>query len=102
MSAMTDLKALSGKLFIDGNHRVSTATDAFPVVDPATEEIVGRGAGGTDAEGAAARAAEEPAGGVPDGTDAEVDEASAVANQAQKKWNRVNPLRRAELLHEVA
>ncbi len=81
MSAVTDLKALSGKLFIDGNHRASAATEAFPVVDPATEEVIGR---------------------VADGTDAEVAEAIAVANAAQKKWNRVNPLRRAELLHEVA
>jgi betaine-aldehyde dehydrogenase len=81
MTAMNELKNLSGKLFVDGEFRGSTATDGFDVIDPATEEVIGR---------------------IPDTTAAEVDEAIAVANKVQKEWNKVNALTRAELMHEVA
>ncbi len=81
MGANTEFERLSGKIFINGELRPSTATDNFDVIDPASEEVVGQ---------------------IPDATDAEVDEAIAIANKVQKEWNKVNALTRAELLHEVA
>jgi acyl-CoA reductase-like NAD-dependent aldehyde dehydrogenase len=81
MSAINELKRLSNKVLINGDFRDSAATDGLDVVDPATEEIIGR---------------------MPLATGAEVDEAIAVANRSQKAWNKVNALTRAELMHEVA
>jgi betaine-aldehyde dehydrogenase len=81
MSAINELKRLSNKVLINGEFRDSAATDGLDVIDPATEEIIGR---------------------MPLATGAEVDEAIAVANRSQKAWNKVNALTRAELMHEVA
>lgn len=81
MSAINELKRLSNKVLINGEFRDSAATDGLDVIDPATEEIVGR---------------------MPFATEAEVDEAIAVANRSQKAWNKVNALTRAELMHEIA
>jgi betaine-aldehyde dehydrogenase len=81
MSAINELKRLSNKVLINGEFRDSAATDGLDVIDPATEEIIGR---------------------MPFATGAEVDEAIAVANRSQKAWNKVNALTRAELMHEVA
>ncbi|MEE8306065.1 MAG: aldehyde dehydrogenase family protein [Gammaproteobacteria bacterium] len=81
MTAINEFKKLSGKLYINGNFRNSTATNGLEVIDPATEE---------------------PVGSMPFATEAEVGEAIAVANQSQKTWNKVNALARAELMHEVA
>jgi betaine-aldehyde dehydrogenase len=81
MTAVNELKRLSGKLFIDGNFRDSAAADSFDVINPATEDAIGR---------------------FPDTAGAEVDEAIAIANKVQKAWNKVNALTRAELMHQVA
>ena len=81
MSAINELKRLSNKVLINGEFRDSAATDGLDVIDPATEEIIGR---------------------MPFATGAEVDEAIAVANRSQKAWNKVNALTRAELMHEIA
>ncbi|MBT4890198.1 MAG: aldehyde dehydrogenase family protein, partial [Rhodospirillales bacterium] len=81
MSTMKELERLSGKLFINGEYRASTATDGFDVIDPATEDVIGR---------------------IPDTTDAEINEAIAIANKTQKAWNKNNALTRAEIMHEVA
>jgi acyl-CoA reductase-like NAD-dependent aldehyde dehydrogenase len=81
MSAINELKRLSNKVLINGEFRDSAATDGLDVINPATEEIIGR---------------------MPFATGAEVDEAIAVANRSQKAWNKVNALTRAELMHEVA
>ena len=59
----------------------SAATDGFDAIDPATEEVNGELASATAAE---------------------VDEAVAAARRAQKEWDRMNGLKRAEALHEVA
>ncbi len=80
MNALTEFFRLSGSLFIDGTARGSTTTESLDIIDPATEDRIGEMA---------------------DATEAEVDEAIAIANQAQKTWNAMNPLHRAELMHEV-
>jgi betaine-aldehyde dehydrogenase len=81
MSAINELKRLSNKVLINGEFRDSAATDGLDVIDPATEEIIGR---------------------MPFAAGAEVDEAIAVANRSQKAWSKVNALTRAELMHEIA
>ena len=63
MTTIMEFEGLSGKLFIDGEFRTSTATGAFDVIDPATEDVIGH---------------------MPDTTEAEVDEAIAIANKVQK------------------
>jgi betaine-aldehyde dehydrogenase len=81
MSAINELKRLSNKVLINGEFRESAATDGLDVIDPATEEIIGR---------------------MPFAAGAEVDEAIAVANRSQKAWSKVNALARAELMHKIA
>ena len=81
MSAINELKRLSNKVLINGEFRDSAATDGLDVIDPATEEIIGR---------------------MPFAAGAEVDEAIAVANRSQKAWSKVNALTRAELMHKIA
>jgi betaine-aldehyde dehydrogenase len=81
MSAINELKRLSNKVLINGEFRDSAATDGLDVIDPATEEIIGR---------------------MPFAAGAEVDEAIAVANRSQKAWSKVNALARAELMHKIA
>ncbi len=78
---MKEFQDLSNKVFINGAYRDSASRDGFDVVNPATEEVVGR---------------------IPDSAEAEVSEAIAVANKVQKEWNKNNALTRAELMHEVA
>lgn len=81
MTAIDELKRLSGTFF-DGSQFVkSAATAGFDVIDPATEDMIGQ---------------------IPDTTEAEVDAVIARANKVQREWNSQNPLTRAEALHEVA
>lgn len=81
MNALTEFSRLSGSIFVDGAARSSTTTEHLDIIDPATEDRIAE---------------------MPDCTEAEVDEAIAVANKAQKVWNAINPLQRAEMMHEVA
>ncbi|MBL6931898.1 MAG: aldehyde dehydrogenase [Rhodospirillales bacterium] len=81
MTAKSEFERLSGKIFINGEYRSSSASDVLNVIDPATEDVIGQ---------------------IPDTTKTEVDEAIAIANKVQKEWNKVNGLTRAELMHEVA
>lgn len=67
--------------FINGKWRPAKSDQLYDVVDPATEEVIGS---------------------IAEATDAEIDEAIAVANEAQKGWWAKSALERAELLHEVA
>lgn len=76
-----DFARLSRCLYLDGAFRKSQGTVAAAVIEPATEAVLAD---------------------IADATDAEVDEAIAIANRAQKPWNKVNALTRAEKLHEVA
>ena len=81
MSAIETFRSLSGHHRIGGALVRAAGTTVTPVIDPATEERIGE---------------------VVDATSAEVASAIAVANTAQRAWNKVNAHRRAELLHEVA
>ena len=81
MGMMETFRELSGHIHVDGALRRSAAAEGADAIDPATEE--------TNGELAFATAAE-------------VDEAVAVARRAQKQWERMNGLKRAEELHEVA
>ncbi|MFP6741244.1 MAG: aldehyde dehydrogenase family protein, partial [Alphaproteobacteria bacterium] len=81
MNALTEFSRLSGSVYIDGAARGSSATERLDIIDPATEDRIGEMA---------------------DATEAEVDEAIVTANRAQKEWNAINPLQRAEMMHEVA
>jgi betaine-aldehyde dehydrogenase len=71
---------LSGRLYIAGSF-VRSRGDAFPVIDPATEQIVGQFALATPTE---------------------VDDAVVAARAAQREWWRLSALERAEALHRVA
>jgi betaine-aldehyde dehydrogenase len=72
---------LSGRHHIDGRLQAARGEGGCDIIDPATEQIIGR---------------------FTDATPAEVDSAVLLANGAQQRWNKVNYHRRAELLHEVA
>lgn len=81
MTAIDELKRLSGTYFDGAQFVKSEAGGGFDVIDPATEEKIGE---------------------IPDSTEAEVDAVIARANKVQRAWNRKNPLARAEALHDVA
>ncbi len=81
MSAIEELKRLSGTFFDGADFAKSKASDGFDVIDPATEDVIGR---------------------LPDTAAAEVEAVIARANTVQRAWNRRNPLSRAEAMHEVA
>jgi len=81
MTAIKELKRLSGTFFDGEGFRKSAAAKTLPVIDPATEETIGN---------------------IPDTTEAEVEAVIARANKVQRDWNRQNALTRAELMHEVA
>jgi acyl-CoA reductase-like NAD-dependent aldehyde dehydrogenase len=75
------IRPLSTRHFIDGGLVAAAGSDAFDVIDPATESRLGQ---------------------IADATAAEVDRAVESANAAQRRWNRTSMLERAERLHEVA
>ena len=81
MSVANLLRQLSGRHQIDGEQVRGAGAARTPVIDPATEEVIGE---------------------ILEATPAEVDAAVKVANAAQQRWNKVNYHRRAELLHEAA
>ena len=81
MTVLESFADLSNKMLIDGEYRRTVASRNQDVADPATENTNGE---------------------VAHATSEEVDEAVAVANQAQKIWNSSNGLHRAEMLHEIA
>lgn len=81
MSSLEDFARLSGKLYVDGGWVASSASAGFDVVDPATEEVIGR---------------------IADATDTEVDQAIDLANKARKAWWRQDSRARAVTLHDIA
>jgi betaine-aldehyde dehydrogenase len=81
MAALDDFARLSGKLFVDGGWIASRSTTQFDVIEPATEETLGR---------------------VADATDSEVDQAIEIANRARKVWCAQDPRSRAVILHDIA
>ena len=81
MSVADLLRHLSGRHLIDGQQVQGAGVERTPVIDPATEEVIGE---------------------LTEATPTEIDTAVRVANTAQKRWNILNYHRRAELLHEAA
>ena len=74
------MSELSGRLYIAGAYVPSTG-DRAPVIDPATEQVVGQYALATSGE---------------------VDTAVSAARVAQREWWRLSALERADALHRVA
>ncbi len=81
MAVDTVFNELSGRHYIEGRTQAARGERSTAIIDPATEAVIGR---------------------LTDATAAEVDDAVRIANAAQKRWNKINYHRRAELLHEVA
>ena len=81
MSVADSFRQLSGRHLIDGQQLRGAGAEQMPVIDPATEELIGE---------------------LVEATPTEVDTAVNAANAAQKLWKKVNYHRRAELLHEAA
>jgi betaine-aldehyde dehydrogenase len=81
MGALEDFARLSGKLFVDGAWIASNSTIALDVIEPATEDKLGR---------------------IADATDAEVDQAIDIADRARRLWWAQDSRSRAVLLHEIA
>jgi len=81
MSISQELLKLSGTLYIDGHYLKSAATEHIDVIDPATEEKIAE---------------------IADSSAEEIEQAIALANSSQKKWNSIDSRSRATLLHEIA
>ena len=72
---------LSAHHYLDGRLQAARGEHSADIIDPATEQVIGR---------------------YTEATAEEIDSAVRIANAAQKRWHKVNYHRRAELLHEVA
>ncbi len=81
MTALEEIKQLSGNIFVGGQAQRSSATEALDVIDPATENKLGE---------------------IAETTTREIDEAVAIGHAAQKKWWAMSGLERSEIMHEVA
>jgi acyl-CoA reductase-like NAD-dependent aldehyde dehydrogenase len=81
MNALTAFTELSGRHLIGEELVAATGTLRSPVIDPATEAQVGE---------------------IAVATATEIDQAIAIANDAQRRWHKVNYHRRAELLHDAS
>lgn len=82
------------------------STDAAAVLDRVSDQLLTAG-GFVQAVGPRQIEVRDPAtqrrlGSITDPTPRQVDEVVAAANIAQRRWNAVTPLERAELLHTVA
>ena len=81
MTAIEELRRLSGSYYIDGGFRKSASGAGHDVIDPATEDAIGE---------------------IADCSRDEVEQAIAVANRAQRAWSAETGLARAERMHEAA
>jgi lactaldehyde dehydrogenase/glycolaldehyde dehydrogenase len=68
-------------MFINGEFLPASSSDMFPVINPATEEVISE---------------------VPHGTAADVEAAVMAATRAQKTWCRLPAIKRANCLREIA
>jgi acyl-CoA reductase-like NAD-dependent aldehyde dehydrogenase len=76
----TVFDALDNVLYVGGQYQKGSG-QSFEIINPATEQVIGHGVSATERE---------------------IDEAIALANHEQKKWQRLSALERAEKLHVVA
>jgi betaine-aldehyde dehydrogenase len=79
MDVVAKHKALSRKLWLDGQF-VTSMGEAFPVINPATEEQIGE---------------------VAEATPREIEAAIEIATKAQKDWWARSGAERADIMHEV-
>jgi betaine-aldehyde dehydrogenase len=79
MDIVAKHRELSRKLFVDGGFSTGEG-EAFPVVNPATEDEIGA---------------------VAEATEREIEAAIAIAVAAQKKWWALSGAERADIMHEV-
>lgn len=79
MDVVAKHRDLSRKLFVNGSFMTS-AGEAFPVINPATEEPIGE---------------------VAEATSHEIDVAIEIATEAQKAWWARSGAERADIMHEV-
>jgi betaine-aldehyde dehydrogenase len=79
MDVVAKHKALSRKLWLDGQY-VTSMGEAFPVINPATEEQIGE---------------------VAEATPREIEAAIEIAMKAQKDWWARSGAERADIMHEV-
>ncbi|MFT7533874.1 MAG: acyl-CoA reductase-like NAD-dependent aldehyde dehydrogenase [Gammaproteobacteria bacterium] len=76
------LQRASGQIYIGGQFRASTASEAINVIDPATESVIGN---------------------IAQTTTAEIDECVDRCNQAQRGWWRsLSAVDRANAIHKIA
>jgi betaine-aldehyde dehydrogenase len=81
MSALSEFKRLSGRLFLNGEFVESKSGEHFDIVEPATEDRIGQ---------------------IADATDSEVDQAIDAANAARRVWTAMDARSRAVILHDIA
>ena len=80
MTAIEELRRLSGSYYIDGGFSKSASGAGHDVIDPATEDTIGE---------------------IADCSRDEVEQAIAVANRAQRAWWAETGLLRAERMGRV-
>jgi succinate-semialdehyde dehydrogenase / glutarate-semialdehyde dehydrogenase len=68
-------------LFIDGEWRAGSSAETIPVVNPATEEVVGQ---------------------VADATKADLDQALAAAEKGFRRWRKTSAFERSKLMRKAA
>jgi betaine-aldehyde dehydrogenase len=81
MGALDDFGRLSGRLYVGGEYRASTAAMRFEVIEPATEDRVGE---------------------IADTTETEIEEALDQAAAARRVWWGIDARSRAVILHDIA
>ena len=81
MKSDEQFKRLRMHNFIGGKFTKSASKDEVPVIEPATEAVIGASA---------------------DATDNEIDQAVELANKAQREWRKRDASTRAENLHKAA
>ena len=81
MTLLKRLKDTSKQIYMDGVLHKSAASEVINVIDPATELVIGE---------------------IPETTPTEIDDAISQANAAQRKWQKVSALDRAQVLHQCA
>lgn len=81
MSALSEFKRLSGRLFLNGEFVSSQSSEHLDIIEPATEDRIGQ---------------------IADATDSEVDQAIDAANAARRVWTSMDARSRAVILHDIA
>lgn len=81
MKFSQELKDISCKLFINGNYVDPNGQDTFDVINPATEELIGKASKGNQQD---------------------VDLAVQAARQAFKTWSQTDAVARGRILYKIS